>query len=798
MRSTFLARAWLSSSIVAAFGSVGCNVSDVHLDPNALDASTAADASARADSAGGSGGRAGSPDASRSEAGGREGSVEAGTSDVVRESGGGGGSADASLDTRSDVADAGATDTGGIDGAESDARPGCKGNESQACGNCGSQSRTCDKGNWSAWGACVGQGACAPNGTQSCGMNGTQTCIAQCQWGDCVGQTCLGPIAQGCDNCGTQSRACNNGVWSAWGSCANQGVCVPNATQACGTGGTQTCDPASCQWGACVTCSGSSSQACGNCGTQSRTCNGGVWSAWGQCTGQGVCSWGANQSCGSGGTQTCNAQCQWGDCTGQTCSGPSTQACGSCGTQSRTCNNGAWSAWGACSGQGVCAPNATQACGSSGTQTCNAQCTWGDCTGQTCSGSSTQACGNCGTQARTCSNGTWSAWGTCTEQGVCSPNSVQCAGNVLQACGSSCQWQNTTTCQYVCNSGACTGVCMPGAKQCSVNTPQTCDANGQWQNNSACDANTQLCLSGICVPSIGIVGPSCAGGLDCAGVSCCQSKLVPGGTFPMGRSTSGTDACPPGKSCNAWELPEHNATIDSYYLDAFEVTVGRFRKFVAAYNGTSPPSGAGDHHNLGAGWQIAWNSLLPATQATLISNLKCNPSSQTWTDVPSTNEAQAINCVTWYEAFAFCIWDGGRLPTEAEWEYAAAGGQENRLYPWGSADPSVDTELSNSNYSERNSRVNVGSHSRGNGLWGHRDLAGNMWEWAFDWYSDRWYTGAGNPCNNCANTVAADRRITVSAGWFNDIATPLRCAAHSKSDPKIRLDYLGFRCARPR
>ncbi|HQY59964.1 MAG TPA: SUMF1/EgtB/PvdO family nonheme iron enzyme [Polyangiaceae bacterium] len=90
-------------------------------------------------------------------------------------------------------------------------------------------------------------------------------------------------------------------------------------------------------------------------------------------------------------------------------------------------------------------------------------------------------------------------------------------------------------------------------------------------------------------PARGACGPpSCAAGLTCQGRDCCESLVVPGGTFPMGRSEAGTDACPPATFCASDDQPEHAVTVSSFVLDTFEVTVGRFRAFVDAYGG--PPA----------------------------------------------------------------------------------------------------------------------------------------------------------------------------------------------------------------
>jgi formylglycine-generating enzyme required for sulfatase activity len=156
--------------------------------------------------------------------------------------------------------------------------------------------------------------------------------------------------------------------------------------------------------------------------------------------------------------------------------------------------------------------------------------------------------------------------------------------------------------------------------------------------------------------------------------------------------------------------------------------------------------------------------------------------------------------VNWWESYAFCIWDGGFLPTEAEWEYAAAGGGEQRMYPWGSADPGASNRYAiyacyfpsgTASCSGIANIAPVGTAKLGVGRWGQLDLAGDVWQWNLDSYGDP-YT---EPCVDCAHLDAASRAALRGGDYFFGVET-LSPSYRDYSDRSVRLRSLGIRCAR--
>jgi formylglycine-generating enzyme len=280
---------------------------------------------------------------------------------------------------------------------------------------------------------------------------------------------------------------------------------------------------------------------------------------------------------------------------------------------------------------------------------------------------------------------------------------------------------------------------------------------------------------------------------------------VPAGTFHLGRKSGDADYAPGGLTVGSDETPGVTATLSGFRLDVYQVTVGRFRKFVdAVVAGYVPPAGSGKHSHLSGGgltgetgWDAAWSTTtnLPTSKATWdgTSGLSCNASYQTWTIGAGANETKAINCVSWFQAYALCIWDGGFLPTEAEWELAASGGEE-RVFPWSAPASSVTIDCSYANYAGCPGNVGVvGAIPKGDGKWGHSDLAGNLYEWALDWYVSPYPTG---PCNDCASISIGTYRV-LRGGDFNSVASHLRAASRYYFNAPANRNYdRGFRCAR--
>lgn len=284
------------------------------------------------------------------------------------------------------------------------------------------------------------------------------------------------------------------------------------------------------------------------------------------------------------------------------------------------------------------------------------------------------------------------------------------------------------------------------------------------------------------------VAPSCQGLAPSCGASnnddCCKSLLTPGGTYY--RSYDGVDHLD----------RSFPATLSDFYLDKYEVTVGRLRAFVDAGRGTrkNPPAeGAGAHPKLaGSGWRPVWNEALAPDTAALRASLKCYDTYQTWTDEPAGNEKKAANCVDWYTTFAFCVWDGGRVATEAEWMYAASAGSEQRYYPWSNPPSSTAIDDSFAAYCGGTcwSMQDVGMKPKGDGKWGHSDLGGNAWEWTLDWNS----SAVPVPCRDCAVLEGGTWR-NARSGAYNDLAATLRSATRHVYDPAYH-GIIGLRCAR--
>jgi formylglycine-generating enzyme required for sulfatase activity len=190
-------------------------------------------------------------------------------------------------------------------------------------------------------------------------------------------------------------------------------------------------------------------------------------------------------------------------------------------------------------------------------------------------------------------------------------------------------------------------------------------------------------------------------------------------------------------------IPEKMAKVgDAFFMDAFEVTVGLFKKFLKS-SGYKPAE------------PIDWNKVY-----------KYSPT-----------DKHPMIYVTWHDATAYAKWVGKRLPTEKEWEYAARGGLIKKEYVWGD-DEAVARDYANydgtGGKDKREYCAPVGSFKlNGYGLY---DMAGNVWEWCQDWYDSN-----------------KTRRVLRGGSW-NDPSSNLRAANRFGYFSSNTYYYLGFRC----
>lgn len=296
-----------------------------------------------------------------------------------------------------------------------------------------------------------------------------------------------------------------------------------------------------------------------------------------------------------------------------------------------------------------------------------------------------------------------------------------------------------------------------------------------------------------------------------------EPEPEPVSDFPESPSCEGSrpDACQEESCCkregvNTAELmtvaPNVTVSLSPYALDKFEVSVSRFRSFVEVFDdwrdAGKPGATAGAHpYTPGSGWvsDPAWEVALPGSAAVLRVGLNCNATQQTWTDEPGFNENKPINCVSWYEAFAFCVWDEGRLPTEAEWQYAAVGGAQARMFAWGNT-PIGDSFTSfNCLVAGTGGRCtvddipDVGSRPDGDGRFGQSDLVGSLYEWTLDWFAP--YPELMR--DDYAKTDVGTQRVLRGGAWNSSTTQAMVSTDRSlRLAPTSRSPATGIRCAR--
>jgi len=376
-----------------------------------------------------------------------------------------------------------------------------------------------------------------------------------------------------------------------------------------------------------------------------------------------------------------------------------------------------------------------------------------------------QSCGTCKSGERC------DADGQCQEDS-CVPECINLECGPDPVCSQSC---GTCTAPDTCNSKGqcecvknCTGrVCGPdpicGQSCGSCLSPKICSSHGQ------CEC-VKDCTGRVCGPDP-VCGQSCG---SCSIYTHCDDdgKCIPndngiewvriaGGSFQMGSDAGDSD-----------EKPVHSVTVPTFEMSKTEVTFKQYLACVSA--GGCTPAHVDD------GTCRVWDGS-QMVEGTLPSSFQ--------------GDDQPVVCVDWDQAQAFSSWVGARLPSEAEWEYAARSGGRDWKYPWGDETATCARAVMDDggNGCGRDSTWPICGKPSGNTTHGLCDMAGNVSEWIQDWYHDS-YNGA--PTDGSAwESPTGSFRVFRGGSWHYD-ARSVRAAFRYNFLPGYRSDYVGFRLAK--
>jgi formylglycine-generating enzyme required for sulfatase activity len=231
---------------------------------------------------------------------------------------------------------------------------------------------------------------------------------------------------------------------------------------------------------------------------------------------------------------------------------------------------------------------------------------------------------------------------------------------------------------------------------------------------------------------------------------------IPDGQFEMGMNSGNPDAG-----------PIHPVRLDGYWIDSTEVTNAMFASFLNAN---------GNQQEGGTEWLNPREALVQVFD-----------NDGVW-QVKAGYEDHPIVGVSWFGAKAYCEWTGRRLPSEAEWEYAARG-TDGRRFPWGDDNLSCDKARFGGC---GKGTVPVGSYSEGASPFGVLDMAGNVAEWVNDRYGDNYYQNS--PVENPQGPLRGYYRV-VRGGFWNSTYIQLRMMHRAWAGADTRDSSIGFRCA---